>query len=87
MLKKYIVARKEILNERDAASEEEQRTRYATNSNYIFEPLKVDTTTIRRLRDDGHFWRIFVWEKYQKGRLVPLLYFFFNLFKNDKLNI
>ena len=55
MLKKYIVARKEILNERDAASEEEQRTRYATNSNYIFEPLKVDTTTIRRLRDDGHF--------------------------------
>ena len=55
MLKKYVVARKEILNERDRCSEEEQRTRYATNPNYVFEPLKKDTVTIRRLRDDGHF--------------------------------
>ena len=55
MVKKYIVARKEILAERDQCSQEEQRTRYATNPNYVFEPLKKDTPAIQRLRDDGNF--------------------------------
>jgi len=43
MIKKYIRARKEILAERDRCTEEEQRTRYVTNPNYVFEPLKQDT--------------------------------------------
>ena len=40
MLRKYIVARKEILAERDESSQEEQWTKYITNPNYIYEPLK-----------------------------------------------
>jgi hypothetical protein len=55
MLKKYVVARKEILAERDLSSLEEHRTKYVTNANYIYEPLKKDTDTIKRLRADGHF--------------------------------
>ena len=55
MLKKYIVARKELLAQRDLCSEEEQRSKYAMNPNYIYEPLKKDTTTILRLRGDGLF--------------------------------
>lgn len=55
MLKKHIVARKEHLAERDLCSEEEQRTKYAMNPNYIFEPFTKDTTSILRLRADGLF--------------------------------
>ena len=53
MLKKYIVARKEILAERDECSLEEQWTRHITNPNYIYESLTKDTDTIKRLRGDG----------------------------------
>merc|ERR1719263_987040 len=53
MLKKYIVARKEILAERDECSLEEQWTRHVTNPNYIYEPLSKDTDVIKRLRGDG----------------------------------
>ena len=53
MLRKYIVARKEILAERDESSQEEQWTKYITNPNYIYEPLKSDTDVIKRLRADG----------------------------------
>ena len=55
MLKKYIVARKEILEERDACTPEEQRTKYILNSNYIYEPFTADTEVIKRLRYDGEF--------------------------------
>ena len=50
MLKKYIVARKEILAERDNCTQEEQRTKYILNPNYIYEPFKNDTDVIKRLR-------------------------------------
>ena len=55
MLKRYIVARKEILAERDLCSQEEQWTRYITNPNYIYEGLKKDTDAIKRLRADNEF--------------------------------
>ena len=55
MMKKYIVARKEILAERDQASQEDHRTRYASNPGYVFESFSNDTQAIRRLRDDGEF--------------------------------
>ena len=54
MLKRYLVAKREILEERDNYSQEEQRTRYALNPNYIFEPLKNETPAIKVLRD-GHY--------------------------------
>ena len=55
MLKKYVVARKEILDERDTYSAEEQRTKYILNPNYIYEPFKADTDAIKRLRHEGYF--------------------------------
>ena len=55
MMKKYIVARKQLLAERDATPQSEVMTRYATNANYIYEPLQKDSVSIRRLKDDGLF--------------------------------
>ena len=55
MMKKYIVARKELLAERDLCSLEEQRTKYVTNANYIYEPFTKDTTAIMSLRQNGTF--------------------------------
>ena len=55
MMKKYIVARKEILSERDRCTPEEQRSRYASNTNYVYEAFKKDTPAILRLRADGEF--------------------------------
>ena len=55
MLKKYIVARKEILEERDHCTPEEQMTKYILNPNYIYEPFKADTEVIKMLRYDGEF--------------------------------
>ena len=55
MLKKYQVARKEILAERDTHSDHEKRTRYCTNANYVFEPLGKDDDKIQRAKDDGTF--------------------------------
>ena len=55
MLKKYIVARKELLVERDTFSQEQQRTKYISNPSYIYEPFRNDTVMIQRLRQDGHF--------------------------------
>ena len=54
-MKKYIVARKDLLAERDLCSVEDQRTRYVTNPNYIYEPFKNDTAVIARSRADGSF--------------------------------
>ena len=39
MTKRYIVARKEILAEREAQSDFIKRTKYALNPNYIYEAL------------------------------------------------
>ena len=55
MLKKYVVARKEILAERDQFSDEVKRTKYVTNPNYVYEPFQNDTPGIQRLRDEGAF--------------------------------
>lgn len=55
MLKKYIAVRKDVLDERDGCTPEEQRTKYILNPNYIYEPFKNDTDVIKRLRKDGTF--------------------------------
>ena len=55
MLKKYVVARREVLSERDTHSLEVQWTKYATNPNYVFEGLKNDTPAIARLKADNEF--------------------------------
>ena len=55
MIKKYVVARKEILSERDEHSQQVQWTKYATNKNYVFEGLKNDTPAIIRLRANNEF--------------------------------
>ena len=46
MMKKYQGARREILAERDACTPEDRATKYATNSNYVYEPLGPDDDKI-----------------------------------------
>ena len=53
MMKRYQVARKEILSERERQSDEVKRTKYITNPNYVFEPLGADDDKIKRLKADG----------------------------------
>ena len=55
MIKKYIVARKAILAERDTHDAETQRSKYASNPNFIYEAFQNDTVAIQRLRDSGEF--------------------------------
>lgn len=56
MMKKYQVARQEILREREACSEEVRRTRYATNKNYVYEPFGSDDDyAIKRAKASGEF--------------------------------
>ncbi len=55
MMKKYQVARKEILLERESHSDEAKRSLYITNNNYVFEPLGKDDDKIKRLKDEGLF--------------------------------
>jgi hypothetical protein len=55
MMKRYQVARKEILAERERHSDEVKRTKYITNPNYVFEPLGEDDDKIKRLKADGLF--------------------------------
>ena len=55
MIKKYQVARREIIAERDALPQEVRLTRYATNPNYVHEPLGPDSDKIQRTKDDGIF--------------------------------
>ena len=55
MMKKYQVVRRELLEEREKLGDKERRTRYITNSNYIYEPLGPDDDKIKRLKDDGLF--------------------------------
>lgn len=55
MMKKYQVARQEILAQREKQSDEVKRTKYITNKNYVFEPLGPDDDKVKRLKDDGLF--------------------------------
>lgn len=55
MMKKYQVVRKEILAEREKASDEVKRTRFITNPSYIYDPMGADDDKLKRLKDDGLF--------------------------------
>jgi hypothetical protein len=55
MLKRYQVARREILAEREKHSDLDKRTMYITNPNYVYEALGADDDKIKRLKDDGEF--------------------------------
>jgi len=55
MMKRYQVARKEILAERERHGDEVKRTKYITNPNYIYEPLGQDDDKIKRVKADGLF--------------------------------
>ena len=55
MMKRYQVARKEILEDRDRVPKEVRYSKYITNSNYVYEPLGKDDDKINRLKDDGLF--------------------------------
>lgn len=55
MIKKYQGTRREIIADRDAQGDEVRRTKYATNPNYVYEPLGPDDDKIQRAKDDGVF--------------------------------
>ena len=55
MMRKYQVARREILAERERHSDKDKRTKYITNSNYVYEPLGADDDKLRRLKSDNLF--------------------------------
>ena len=55
MFKRYQQARKEILEERERCSDQEKRTRYALNPNYIYEPLGPDSEKMAFAKNSGIF--------------------------------
>lgn len=55
MMKKYQQARREIIAERDRHSDLDKRTRFASNANYVYEPLGPDDGKIQRLKEDNLF--------------------------------
>lgn len=55
MLKRYHYARREILEEREACTDLEKRTRYITNPNYVFEPLGPDSTNVMKAKASDLF--------------------------------
>ena len=56
MMKKYQVARRDILAERDTHSDEVKRTKYITNPNYVYEPFgSPDDGKIQRMKDTQQF--------------------------------
>ena len=55
MLKRYQLARKDILAERETHSDFEKRTNYVTNPNYVYEPLGPDDESLKRYKADGNF--------------------------------
>ena len=55
MLKRYQGARREILQEREACTPEERLTRYASNPNYVYEPLGPDADGMLRFKSQGYF--------------------------------
>ena len=56
MMKKYQIARQQILAERETHSDQVKRTRYITNPHYIYEPFgSRDDDRIQRLKDKKDF--------------------------------
>jgi hypothetical protein len=55
MMKRYQVARREILGERERQSDQDKRTKYITNQSYVFEALGADDDKLKRLKDDNLF--------------------------------
>lgn len=55
MMRRYQVARKEILAERERQPDEIKRSKYITNPNYVLEPLGQDDDKLRRLKADNLF--------------------------------
>ena len=55
MLKRYQSARKELLAEREAASQKDRQTKYITNPNYVFEELGPDSDGMKTLKETGYF--------------------------------
>ena len=55
MLKRYQGARREILAERELCTPEERLTRYASNPNYVYEPLGPDDEAMMRYKASGTF--------------------------------
>ena len=56
MMKKYQIARQNVLAERDMHSDEVKRTKYATNPNYVYEPFgSRDADAIQRMKDQNTF--------------------------------
>jgi hypothetical protein len=56
MMKKYQGARREIIADREKHTEEERRTKYATNPNYIYEPFTTqDAAGLRLAKENGTF--------------------------------
>ena len=55
MLKRYQGARREILTEREHATPEERLTRYATNPNYVYDPMGPDDSAMTRIKSEGAF--------------------------------
>ena len=55
MMKKYQLARKEILDEREKCSDVEKRTRYISNTNYVHEPLGPDSYKMMQAKMEGIF--------------------------------
>ena len=59
MMKKYQIARQNVLAERDMHSDEVKRTKYATNANYVYEPFgSRDADAIQRMKDQKTFWGV-----------------------------
>jgi len=55
MMKRYQRARAETLEEREACTEKERRTRYVMNPNYVYEPMGPDSPHMQRIKSDGSF--------------------------------
>ena len=56
MMKKYQGARVKVLAERETHSEEERRTKYVTNANYVYEPFSCrDDDKITRMKAEKMF--------------------------------
>ena len=56
MMKKYQTARKDILRDREAHSEQERRTKYITNPNYVYEAFgSDDCTAVKRAKASSDF--------------------------------
>uniref|UniRef100_A0A7S3ITY3 Uncharacterized protein n=1 Tax=Strombidium inclinatum TaxID=197538 RepID=A0A7S3ITY3_9SPIT len=55
MVKKYMVARKEIIADRERSPVEERMTKYITNPNYIYEPLANEAAAIVEMKHKGDF--------------------------------